>query len=400
MHVALYSPAWPLKRHPNGVVTYVHWMREELRRRGHRVSVFTTLLDEPEADVHLVEGSLLGWRVRAWLRTGGDATERRILEWGRLLAATVLGVHRRTPIDVFEMEESFGWMADVQAITGIATVVKLHGPAFLSLVEEELDTPLAKAKIEREGRALRRMAFVTSPARRTLEQTIARYGLEPAVARHIDNPLSLPDSAPVWALDRCDHKRLLFVGRFDKRKGGDLVLRAFDALARGDPSLQLTFVGPDGGVTNPHGQRIGFHDASASLCEGSTRSRIDFRGGLDPRSIYPLRAGAYLTIVASRWENQSYTALEAMGQGCPLVSSDAGGQGEFVIDGSTGLLAQAGSADDLARRVAALLADPAGAAELGRHAREHVLAEHSPSAVVAKTLEVYEAAIGKVRRSR
>jgi len=153
-------------------------------------------------------------------------------------------------------------------------------------------------------------------------------------------------------------------------------------------------------VTNPHGQRIGFHDASASLCDGSTRSRIDFRGGLDPQSIYPLRAGAYLTIVASRWENQSYTALEAMGQGCPLVSSDAGGQGEFVIDGSTGLLAQAGSADDLARRVAALLADPAGAAELGRHAREHVLAEHSPSAVVAKTLEVYEAAIGKVRRSR
>jgi glycosyltransferase involved in cell wall biosynthesis len=400
MHVALYSPAWPLKRHPNGVVTYVHWMREELRRRGHRVSVFTTLLDEPEADVHLVDGTLLRWRVRSWLPAGGDATERKILEWGRLLAATVLSVHRRTPIDVFEMEESFGWMADVQAITSIPTVVKLHGPAFLSLVEDELDTPLARAKIEREGRALRRMACVTSPARRTLEETIARYGLTPAVARHIDNPLSLPTSAPVWELDRCDRKRLLFVGRFDKRKGGDLVLRAFDALASTDPSLQLTFVGPDGWVTDPRGRRVAFDDARALLRDESTRSRIEFRGGLDPQSIYPLRADAYLTIVASRWENQSYTALEAMAQGCPLVSSDAGGQGEFVVDGSTGLLARAGSDSDLARRIAALLRDPQGAAAMGRRARDHVLAEHSPSAVVAKTLDVYEAAIGRVGKSR
>ena len=392
MHVALYSPAWPLKRHPNGVVTYVHWMREELRRLGHRVSIFTALLDEPEANVHAVQGSL-GQRVKSWLRGREGFAERHILGWGERLATTVLRVHRRTPIDVFEMEESFGWMADVHAATSIPTVVKLHGPAFLSLVEEELETPLARAKIEREGRALMRMACVTSPARHTLDETIARYGLKPALARHIDNPLSLPPSAPVWALDRCDRKRLLFVGRFDKRKGGDVVLRAFESLATDDPSLQLTFVGPDGGVTDSHGRRLGFDDARAALCP-QAGSRIDYRGGLDPETIYPLRANAYLTIVASRWENQSYTALEAMAQGCPLVSSDAGGQGEFVIDGSTGLLAKAGSDDELRERIATLLLDPRRAAELGQRAREHVLAQHSPAAVVAKTLEVYEAAIG------
>jgi glycosyltransferase involved in cell wall biosynthesis len=297
------------------------------------------------------------------------------------------------------MEESFGWMADVQAMTSIPTVVKLHGPAFLSLVEEELETPLARAKIAREGRALMRMACVTSPAQHTLDETIARYDLKPALARHIDNPLSLPSSAPVWSLDRCDRKRLLFVGRFDKRKGGDVVLRAFEDLARVDPSLQLTFVGPDGGVADSHGRRLGFDDARATLCPGAG-SRIDYRGGLDPEQIYPLRVNAYLTIVASRWENQSYTALEAMAQGCPLVSSDAGGQGEFVIDGSTGLLAKAGSDEELRKRIATLLLDPRRAAELGRRAREHVLAQHSPAAVVAKTLEVYEAAIridGRVR---
>ncbi len=203
MHVALFSPAWPLERHPNGVVTYVHWKREELRR----VSAFTALLDEPEADVHAMEGSL--------------------------------------------------------------------------------------------------------------------------------------DSASAF---------------------GDY--------------------------------------AHAILCGGLAESQIDYSGGLDPQQIYPLRANAYLTIVASRWENQSYTALEAMAQGCPLVSSDAGGQSEFVIDGATGLLAKAGSDDELRERIATLLLDPHGAAELGRRAREHVLAQHSPAAVVARTLDVYEAAIGMGGKTR
>jgi hypothetical protein len=48
MHVAFFSQAWPPERHPNGVVSYVHWMREELRLR-HRVSNFT---------------AELGWRAR------------------------------------------------------------------------------------------------------------------------------------------------------------------------------------------------------------------------------------------------------------------------------------------------------------------------------------------------
>jgi len=84
----------------------------------------------------------------------------------------------------------------------------------------------------------------------------------------------------------------------------------------------------------------------------------------------------------------------------PLVSSDAGGQGEFVVDGSTGLLAKAGSAEELYARIATLLLDPPRAAKLGQRAREYVLAQHSPAAVVAKTMEVYEAAIGMGGRLR
>ena len=400
MHVALLSPAWSPKQNPNGIVTYVHWMREGLRQEGHRVSVFTAALDAPEDGVYLVQSSVLH-RARGWLESKLHGPRYfPLFRWGNACANALLRVHRRDPIDVIEMEESFGWVADVARGTAVPTVVKLHGPAFMSLVDEEQGTLFGQVKIAQEGKALRRMAVITSPARRTLDETVERYALAPAVSRHIVNPLTLPPSAPLWRLDACDRKTILFVGRFDKRKGGDLVLQAFAQLLERDPDLTLIFVGPDAGIATEDGRTLHFDEYRRSLFPADAAARVDFRGKLAPDEIYGLRARALVTLIASRWENQSYTALEAMLQGCPVVSSSAGGQPEIVRDGVTGLLSEIGSADDLARNVQSLLDHPERAAALGRNAREYALAQHAPASVVRETLEVYDAAISIAKRRR
>ncbi len=396
MHVAFFSPAWPLRRYPNGVVTYVHWMREELQRQGHRVSVFAG--DEPEEDgVHRVRASL-AFRAKRWWRSKTTENYYPVFDWAEACAASILAVHRRQPIDVIEMEESFGWFDEVARLAAIPTVVKLHGPAFMSLVEDELRTPFARARIEREGSALRRAGIITSPALRTLEDTIARYDLAPALCRHIVNPLELPPAAPLWSLEHCERKTILFVGRFDQRKGGDLVLEAFARLLALDPALRLIFVGPDGGVPSATGERVHFEAFRAALLPRDA-DRVDYRGRLEPPEICALRAQAFVTLIASRWENQSYTALEAMLQGCPVISSDAGGQPESVRHGVTGLLAAAGSVDDLVVQLRVLLDDPIGAAALGAAARAHVLEHHAPARVVRETLAAYENAIAAARRA-
>src|SRR5689334_10131109 len=168
MHVALFSPAWPAAGRANGIVTYVHWMREALRAEGHRVSIFAVDVDAPEADVHRLRMPLafrLQWRWRQW-RGRGHAS---VLDWGIVCAANLLAVHRRDPIDVVEMEESFGWFADVERLTGLPTVVKLHGPAFLSLVGAEAQTALARERNRREAAALRGARTLLSPTRHTLQ---------------------------------------------------------------------------------------------------------------------------------------------------------------------------------------------------------------------------------------
>src|ERR1700730_12271498 len=139
MHVAFWSPGWPLAKVQNGITTYVHWMKRVLESQGHRVSVFTEALhasgDEP--NVYHV-GHL---RPRIWnralrrvaLRGRWRSIGSEVFDFSALISMAILKVHHRDRIDVIEMEESFGWFADVARLTSIPLVVKLHGPAFLSL---------------------------------------------------------------------------------------------------------------------------------------------------------------------------------------------------------------------------------------------------------------------------
>jgi len=164
------------------------------------------------------------------------------------------------------------------------------------------------------------------------------------------------------------------------------------------PDMRLIFVGPDLGIAGDDGVTRRF-EACRTMWLRERADRVDYRGALPPAAICRLRAESFATIVASRWENQSYTMLEAMLQGCPIVSSDAGGHSESVRHEETGLLATAGDPESLAARLATLLDHPDRAAALGARARAHVLEHHSPDRVVEQMLGVYEQTIALAQRT-
>jgi glycosyltransferase involved in cell wall biosynthesis len=391
MHIAFWSPAWPIEKFSNGIITYVHWMKRELERQGHRVSVFTGALDSSVRDpaVYLVNGRTFWGRVKRRLSGTPASIEQGIFNHSASIAARIRQVHRRDPIDIVEMEESFGWFADVEAQIALPVVVKLHGPAFLALVENELASSFGKEKIDREGQALRRSSAIIAPSQRALSDTIDRYGLTPKYQRHIVNPLTMDEDAPLWRLKTCDRNTILFVGRFDLLKGADVALQAFLLALKERPNLKLIFVGPDNGLSMPDGTQLHFNAYCDSLFPKSLRDRVDYRGRLSNREIAQLRTKAMVTLVASRWESQGYTVLEAMYQGCPVVGTDAGGVPESVRDGITGRLARSGDPHDFAVKIGSMLEDPEGAEAIGQAARQHVIANHAPAKVAAETLEMY-----------
>src|SRR4051794_30879062 len=113
MHIALVSPSWPMHLHPNGIVTYLTQLRQELVRRGEQVSVVAGLapddLDDPS--VHKVGIPLWFKAKRRLVSLVGMEEGSEVFSYGAAIAATIKDLHRSRPIDVIEMEESFGWFA-------------------------------------------------------------------------------------------------------------------------------------------------------------------------------------------------------------------------------------------------------------------------------------------------
>lgn len=399
MHVAFFSPVWPPGSYPNGVVTYVNWMRHGLLEQGHRVSIFAARVERGHADssTYRIGRSLLELMQRSLWRPDGRDT---IFGAEKLIASAISRAHKTDPIDVIEMEESFGWAAPVARRTGIPTVVKLHGPAFMTLVDDELRTELGQEKVRREGEALGLMPTIIAPSRFVLRDTLAHYALEPVIGEQVENPVALASDVKLWNARDCERQTLLFVGRFDRIKGGDLMLLAFQRLLAKRPKLKLLFVGPDTGLLQPGGGTIHFKQFVDSLDDAALSHAVSYVGRLTPAEVAALRPTAFLTVVTSRQENQAYTVLEAMLQGCPVVCTDNAGSSESVQHGITGLLARSGDPVDIAAQIETLLDQPELAVSLGECAREYVLRTHAPAVVVAKTLDVYRRTIAAQRVER
>ena len=400
MHIALFTPGWPIETYQNGIVTYVHWMKPELERLGHRVTLVTGATDALAGVAGVCQVRRTVWQRAVRKLARSLRIKREFFETGHVIGAAIRKAHRRDPIDLIEMEESFGWSADVARVSKLPVLVKLHGPAFLSLIDEELTTAESQRRIEQEGWSLKQAHAIASPCQVTLDQTLERYALNPEIRAQVANPLALEEANPQWQLGACDASTILFVGRFDKRKGADVVLQAFKILLKGRPNLKLIFVGPDNGLTQSDGSRLGFEAFCNSLFDDDERTRIEYRGRMANRDIVDLRIRAMVTVVASRWENPGYTALEAMYQACPVVCSDAGGCAEIIDDGRTGLLARSEHPADFAMKIAVMLDNPQAAQAMGRAAREYVIRTHSASKVAADSLALYEQLIAHHRAAK
>jgi glycosyltransferase involved in cell wall biosynthesis len=364
-------------------------MRQALQALGHSVSIFTGEVGAGVTDREVrLARQRLGKRVARLLTPKKPSRGESVFEFSQIIASELLRVHRQNPIDVLEMEESFGWHSDIAERTDIPVVVRLHGPAFLSYTEEELTTDFAQRRIDREGVALRKAQMIVSPSRKTLLQTIERHQLSSPEMHHIVNPLKMEDDIPLWQLANCDRDTILFIGRFDLRKGADIVLQAFRSALRQRPQLRLVFVGPDTGLPSANG-RVHFEQYREQIFPSELRDRVEYLGRMPNRDVAQQRTRAMVTVIGSRWENQGYTVLEAMFQGCPIVCTDAGGCPENVVHESTGRLARSEDPESFTTEILAMVNDPAGAERLGQAARRYVLEHHAPSAVATASLQLY-----------
>jgi glycosyltransferase involved in cell wall biosynthesis len=182
---------------------------------------------------------------------------------------------------------------------------------------------------------------------------------------------------------------VLFVGRLTPHKGVDRLLEALPADA------ELRVVGSAG--HDPHPPERDYPNLLRRL---AAERRVDFLGAVPDSDLPALYRTARVMALPSVHrtcygrevavsELLGLAAIEAMASGTPVVASRLGGLPEVVEHGVTGFLVEPGNVGELRSRLAEVLGNRPLAEQLGRNARERVLATFTWDACAERCLAAY-----------
>jgi glycosyltransferase involved in cell wall biosynthesis len=405
MKIAYLAPSWPLSDKPNGIVSYLTVLTQAIEELGHEVFIATLAVQEPCDDGRVVRVDRAVHRTTLGRLAQGVmfrlAPERtRYCAHSRDLATTFRALVERERLDVIQMEETFGWSRRVAHDVRVPVITRLHGPYFLNGQYEARRARSRSFRLRSERAGIVAAAGITAPSRQVLDATVEYYSLPFMRRQVIQNPVIASDVRASWSLAECRRNELLFVGRTDWRKGGDLVVKAFSKLHERNPNLKLHFVGPDRGFEDDKGRVHTWREFAADNVSPQAQSRIQFHGALRPGAIAPLRRRCFATLVFSRYETFGNVCTEAMACGAPLVATNVGGIGEIVHHGRNGLLANPKSLSDLVAKVQLLLDQPETAADLGRTAWLDCQRQFNPAVIAEATVDFYESVRARFQHRR
>lgn len=406
MKIAIYVYSWPPGIAPTGIVTYTSQLVPALRRMGHEVYVVTSevtsKITSNEPDPYTLDVMQFWPKPTLWSRIAALFGKKQgpFEAMSAAVDAAVAHLVKEHGVEVFEMEESFGWTARTSKRRQIPVVVRLHGPWFLTgRFDDRVAASAAnQGRAQREGEAIAAAHMVTANCADTLGDVREHYGLELATGKIIPTPIVAAKAEDTWSYDACEKDTILFLGRFDRLKGADLVLRVFERLAASNPRLRLTFVGPDEGIAEPDGTTLTFEPYFEKHFPKALRSRIDFRGRLDHAEVMAIRKTHYMTLIAAQFDTFGYMLLEPMSLGCPVVTTAVGGIPEAIKDRHNGLLVPSQDDDAMVAACEALLADPELAARIGHQAWQDCREKYNADTVAAQTFAAYEEAVSSFER--
>jgi len=178
-----------------------------------------------------------------------------------------------------------------------------------------------------------------------------------------------------------DTLRVLSVGRFVEQKDYRTAIRAFAKFReRIAPSQKAVYT--IAGVGPMEDQ------LRAWISEAGLSHEIELE--IDPPHLEDLYRRSDLYLCSSLFEGLSNTVMEAMNHGLPVVATDAGDNGQLVLEGRSGLLAPIGDVDRIAEALVALAEDGERRVAMGREAQRRIQDAYALPVFQRQYLELVE----------
>ncbi len=214
----------------------------------------------------------------------------------------------------------------------------------------EIYRDFARSWIDRERETYRRATAIATFSKIVRDSVVEDYGIDAKRVHVVGAGANVTLDAAEERRD--DGRTLLFIGKDDwRRKGGPVLLKAFQMLRRFRPDLRLILAGPPSSIEVPAG--------------------VTNLGVVPFEEVRRLLAGATVFVLPTRREPFGIAFLDAMVCGVPCVGTQVGAVPEILED--VGVCVPSGDAQTFASAVGALLDDPARRAAMAEAGQRRVL---------------------------
>jgi|UniRef100_A0A7C5PF57 phosphatidylinositol alpha-mannosyltransferase len=195
----------------------------------------------------------------------------------------------------------------------------------------------------------------------------------------IPNGVNIEIFAP---LEKYQQPTILFVGRLEKRKGLDVILRAWNKIFQKFPNAQL---------------RIAGYSTEKRINKFQGLDGIVFLGELSEENLAKEYARAWIFCSpALGGESFGMTILEALSCGTAVIASNITGYRSLLKNGQYGLLVEPNDSNDLASKICYLIKNIDARKELERKARPYAI-NFAWEKITSAVVELYKEAIANFK---
>ncbi len=303
--------------YPGGVTSHVTHLQRHFARMGHEARI---IAPSSVPEVSAADPNVLVCGRPVSIPASGSVARITI---SLRLSRRVKEILEQERFDVVHLHEP---LMPMLPITVLRHSTAVNVGTFHASRDYSLAYLYARRLLKRWFRKLDGKIAVSRPA----EQFVSQYF--PGYYNIIPNGIDLDHFNPdVPRLPQFDDGKLniLFVGRFEKRKGLRYLVRAYAKLKDQLPQCRLIIVGPDGGLRRNY----------ELLIQKANLPDVVFAGYVPYEELprYYRTAHVFCT-PATGQESQGIVLLEAMACGTPVVASNIEGFASVLTHGEEGLL--------------------------------------------------------------
>ncbi|MFH1663153.1 MAG: glycosyltransferase family 4 protein [Chloroflexota bacterium] len=378
MKIALVSPYDFI--HPGGVVNHILALYDQLREMGHEVKIIApasrAVLNKDDRFLHIGKARPLPVR----------GTTIRI-SLSLRLASKIKEVLSREKFDIIHLHEPFMPMlcSAVLRFSDSVNIGTFH--ACRGSPGYNFGWPISKLILRHRRRKLAGKIAVSKPALDYASKHVpGQYAIIP---NGIDLEHFSPDVSPIERF--ADGKiNILFVGRLEKRKGLDHLLKAYNKVKKEYENCRLIIVGP-GVIFRYKYER---YVRSKHLADVFFIGMVDY----DELPRYYKTADIFCSPSTGR-ESFGIVLLEAMALGKPIVATNIEGYAGVMTNGKEGYLVPPDDDRELARALLALINDKPLRQQMG--ARGLITAqEHDWKIIAQRVVDYYKKILGQTQRQK